>query len=344
MQPSVLTFTAETLLHVSQTLLEAAGTPADLARIVSRGLVGANLAGHDSHGVLRLPWYVKSSQLGQVKPAARPSVQSRSQATARVDGAWGWGQPAAHLATQIVLELAQQYGIGAVTIDHCNHIGRLGEYVEIIAQADQVGLMVCNTEVLVTPFAARQRVMGTNPIAIAVPRGAGQDPLISDFATSTVAEGKLRVARAKGQNVAPGLLLDRDGQPTQDPNDFYTGGMLLPLGGHKGSGLSLMIELLGGALSGMATAALPDFQGGNGTLVIAFNISTFVPPAVFMAQTTALAEVVKTVPAADGFSEVLLPGEPERLSRQRRQVEGIPLAEQTWQELQELASHLKVTL
>lgn len=340
----MLTFTAETLHHVSRAILEAAGTPPDLAEVVSRGLVGANLTGHDSHGLLRLPWYIAFTRTGQVKPAARPSVLSRSQATARVDGARGWGQPAAHLATQTALELAQHYGVGAVVIDQCNHIGRLGEYVELIARAGLIGLMVCNTEILVTPFAARQRVMGTNPIAIAVPRGADEAPLISDFATSTVAEGKLRVARAKGENVAPGLLLDRDGQPTQDPADLYTGGMLLPLGGHKGSGLSLMIELLGGALSGMAPAALPEFQGGNGTLVMALNIANFVPPALFMAQATALGGHVKTIPTANGFSEVLLPGEAEELARQRRQADGIPMAEQTWQELQALASELNVTL
>src|SRR6185436_4329630 len=183
------------------------------------------------------PWYVEMTQDGQVKPAARPFVQSRYQATARVDGARGWGQPAAHLATQTVLEVAQASGIGAVTIDHCNHVGRLGEYVELMAQSGFIGLMLCNSDILVAPFAGRQRVMGTNPIAIAVPLGAGQPPLVSDFATSGVAEGKLRVAQAKGENVAPGLILDREGQPSQDPQDFYLGGMLLPLGGHKGSGL-----------------------------------------------------------------------------------------------------------
>ena len=340
----MLIFSADALLNISQSILGAAGTPPDLASIVSRGLVGANLAGHDSHGVLRLPWYIELTQVGQVRPAARPQVQSRRQATARVDGARGWWQPAAHLATQTVLEVAKASGIGAVTIDECNHIGRLGEYVEIIAEAGLIGIMLCNTEILVAPFAGRQRVMGTNPIAIAVPPGPGEAPLVADFATSGVAEGKLRVARAKGENVAPGLILDREGQPTQDPNDFYLGGMLLPLGGHKGSGLSLMIELLGGALSGMGPAALPDFQGGNGTLVIALDIAAFVSPAAFVAQTKALAQQVKATSPADGFSEVLLPGEPERLSRQRREADGIPMAEHTWQELQALAHELNVTL
>jgi len=338
------TFTADTLLQIAQVILQAVGTPSDLADIVSHGLVGANLAGHDSHGVLRLPWYIELTRAGQVKPAARPYVQSRHQATARVDGARGWGQPAAHLATQTVLEVAQVSGIGAVTIDDCNHIGRLGEYVEIIAEAGLIGIMLCNSEILVTPFAGRQRVMGTNPIAIAIPLGPGEAPPVADFATSGVAEGKLRVARAKGENVAPGLILDREGRPTQDPNDFYLGGMLLPLGGHKGSGLSLMIELLGGALSGMGPAALPDFQGGNGTLVMALNVAAFVSPAVFVAQARALAKQVKATSPANGFSEVLLPGEPERLARQRRKADGIPMAEQTWQELQVLARELNVTL
>jgi len=338
------TFSPDTLRRTAQLILEAAGTPPDLAQVVSESLVEANLVGHDSHGVIRLPSYVALVRQGQVKPSARPSVLTKHQATARVDAARGWGQPAARLATQTAIELAQDYGVGVVTIDRCNHIGRLGEYVENMSRAAMIGLALCNAEPVVAPFGGRQGRMGTNPIAWAIPRGSDQEPLLVDFATAGVAEGKLRVAKAKGEKVATGLILDRDGRSSTDPADFYAGGALLPFGGHKGYGINVMIELLGGALSGMAPSALPDYHGGNGTMLMAMNIAAFVPLEQFTAQATALCEKIKATPTAEGFSEVLVPGEPEMRSRRQRLAEGILLPEQIWQDIQVLAGELHVTL
>lgn len=338
------TFSAEALRHMTQAILAAAGTPPDLAQIVAEALVEANLVGHDSHGLLRLPQYIDAVRKGQVKPAARASLLSTQQATARVDGARGWGQPAARLAAQTVMGLAQDYGVGVVTIEHCNHIGRLGEYVEGIARAGLVGLIMCNVGAAVAPFGGRRPRMGTNPMAWGIPRGAGQDPLVVDFATSVVAEGKLRLARDKGQQVAPGLIIDRDGQPSIEPADFYDGGALLPFGAHKGYGLSVMIELVAGGLSGLGPSMSAKFQGGNGTILMALDIARFVPLEEFAVQANEQCESLKSTPTIEGFSEVLLPGEPEMRSRRQRRVDGIPLPDKTWQSIQKVADELQVTL
>ena len=338
------TVTSEALHRIVRQILEAVGTPPDLAQVVTEGLVEANLAGHDSHGVLRLPQYIDMVRQGRVQPAARASLLGRQQATARVDGARGWGQPAARLAAATVIDLAREFGVGVVTIDRCNHIGRLGEYVDGIARAGLVGLTMCNVGAAVAPFGGRQPRMGTNPMAWGIPRGAGQDPVVVDFATSVVAEGKLRLARAKGEQVAPGLILDREGQPSTDPADFYDGGTLLPFGGHKGYGLSVMIELVAGGLSGMAPSITTKFLGGNGTLLMALNIGHFVPPETFMTEADEFCANVKSTPVVAGFSEVLVPGEPEIRSRRQRLASGIPVPDHTWQSIQSLADELHVTL
>jgi LDH2 family malate/lactate/ureidoglycolate dehydrogenase len=338
------TFTAESLRRTAQLILEATGTPPDLAQVVSEALVEANLAGHDSHGMLRLIQYIGLVRQGQVQPAARASLLSTQQATARIDGARGWGQPAARLATQTAIRLAQAYGVGVVTIERCNHIGRLGEYVENIARAGLIGLTLCNVGAAVVPFGGRQARLGTNPMAWGVPRGAGQDPLVLDFATSVVAEGKVRLARAKGEQVPPGYIIDRDGRPTIEPADFYDGGALLPFGGYKGYGLSVMIELVGGALSGLGSSTGARYLAGNGTMLMALNIPNFVPLEAFTADADELSEKIHSTPAADGFSEVLLPGEPELRSRRQRLAAGIPVPQTTWQDIQALADELNVTL
>jgi uncharacterized oxidoreductase len=159
-----------------------------------------------------------------------------------------------------------------------------------------------------------------------------------------VAEGKLRVARANGQQVAPGLLLDAEGRPSQDPQSFYDGGVLLPFGGHKGYGLSMMIELLGGVLSGIAPSATSAYHGGNGTLLMALNVGAFTPFERYRDEVEELCAAIKASPPAEGFDEVLLPGEPERRARALRSEQGVSLADQTWNEIAKLAAELGVEI
>lgn len=333
---------ADSLNSLAQRILIALGTPSDLAALVAHSLVEANLLGHDSHGMIRLPQYANMVRNSTVKPAMRASVAHKRGAMACVDGAWGWGQPAALLATETAIALARDFGVGAVTLAHGNHVGRLGEYVERIARAGLVGLSVCNAGSNVAPFGGRTRLLGTNPIAFAAPRASGQDPFLVDLATASVAEGKLRVSRDKGESVAPGLILDKEGQPSIDPKAFYDGGALLPFGGHKGYGLSVMIELLGGALSGIAPSSSKEFVGGNGTLFIALNTADFVAYEQFERQAEALYHTLLGAPTAPGFTTVQAPGDPEWRMRRERTVIGIPVADGIWSQLETLSQQLGV--
>lgn len=338
------TFTAAALMSVAQTILEALGTPPDTAQVVADALVQANLVGHDSHGVIRLDQYATFVRKGHVRPQARPVISAQRQSSAQIDAAHGWGQPAARLATQTAIDLARESGVGAVTIIHSGHVGRLGEYVESIAYAGLIGMALCNAGPAVAPFGGYKPLLGTNPIAWGVPRSGQQAPLIVDFATAGVAEGKLRVSRAKGERVASGLIVDNAGRATQDPEDFYTGGALLPFGGHKGFGISVMIELLGGVLSGNGTSTMSGESGSNGTLIMAFDIPSFVPREQFLEQTDELCRQIKASPPAEGFTELMLPGEPELRERSSRQEQGITVPEQTWREIQALAGELSITV
>ncbi|MFN8473107.1 MAG: Ldh family oxidoreductase [Anaerolineae bacterium] len=323
-------------------ILEAAGTPPDFAALVAGSLVEANLSGHDSHGVIRVSQYVDGIREGEIVPDARPSVVARYGATAQVDAGWGWGPPAALLAADTAIDLARQFGVAAVTVQRCNHIGRVGLYTGHIAEAGMAGIALANVRAWVAPYGGRERMMGTNPLSWAVPRAPGQPPLVLDFATSVLAEGKVRVARDKGLPMPPGVVVDREGRPTQRPQDLYDGGALLPFGEYKGYGISVMIELLGGILSGLGPSALPGFPHGNGTLILAVNIPVFTPLDQFIEQTEAYAARLKASQPSEGSDGVLLPGEPEQMSQARRLAEGIPLPDQTWATLQATAQSLGV--
>jgi LDH2 family malate/lactate/ureidoglycolate dehydrogenase len=330
-----------TLRRIVEQSVVALGTPADIALMVAESLVGANLAGHDSHGVLHLPWYARLIREGRIEPGARARVAHTQGATARIDGAGGWGQPAAHLAADTAVQLAGQHGIGMAAIVHCNHIGRVGAYVEQIARSGMIGMAFCNASPLVAPFGSSQRVMGTNPFAWAAPAGPGRPLLVLDFATSTVAEGKLRVARSKGEALEPGLIVDASGAPSVNPDDFYNGGALQAFGLHKGSGLSIMIELLSRGIANVDLGASVA-RGYNGTLVLALDIAALAPIEQFEQAAERLMAQVSAAAPRPGLVRVLLPGEPEQLARQERRANGISVPESTWAELAALAGELGV--
>jgi uncharacterized oxidoreductase len=316
---------ASDLKRLGQAILQAVGTPEDLAAIVAGSLVDANLAGHDSHGVIRLPSYVAGVRSGQVQPGARAVVESLGDACARVDGAWGWGQPAAHVATDTASTLARANGVGLVTVGRCNHIGRLGEYVEKLGRAGQMGLMTCNSPPAVAPYGGYTRLLGTNPIAWGAPRTPGRPPIIVDFATASIAEGKLRIAHANRSRAPLGAVVDKSGQPTTDTAAFYDGGALTTFGGHKGFGLSVIAELMAGTLSGTGLSSDPAYNNGNGTMLLAIDVERFLPAREYMEQVDALEGRLHAAPAAAGFDAIQLPGEPEWRSRAERSAKGIPI-------------------
>lgn len=335
---------ADELRVLACQILEGAGTPEDLARVVGDSLVDANLAGHDSHGVLRLVGYVRAVRTGDVLPEARARLTHRDRATARIDGGWGWGQPAMRLAAETAIDLAREHGLGCAVVNRSYHIGRAAPYVEHVARAGLVGIAMSNAGPAVAPYGGRQRMLGTNPFAWAMPRGTGKEPLSFDIATAGIAEGKLLVARSKGLSVAPGLLVDRDGNPTQNPDDFYDGGAILPFGGHKGNGFSIFAQMLGRGLVGMDTSGFDGPRGANGPLIIALDVAPFVDPDLFRTEIEAQAQSIADSAPAAGFDAVRLPGDPELASREDRGSTGIPIPETTWQQLLALAGELGVNV
>jgi hydroxycarboxylate dehydrogenase B len=336
---STRSITPAQLLTTAANILRALGTAEGDSRRVARSLVDAQQAGHDSHGVIRLVEYAGFVERGIVRPAAQPEIASLRGAAAAVDGNWGWGQLACLLAVDTADRLAREYGVAAVTIRHCNHIGRIGEYVEALASAGLVGLAWCNADPAVAPYGGKARMLGTNPIAAAIPLGPDEPPIVMDFATSATAEGKLRVARATGAPIDRGLVIDQAGRPASAAEAFYAGGALVPFGGHKGYALSVIIEMLGGALSGNHPSVVPEYKIGNGAVLIALVPGFFIDPDSFRRDVSACAAALRSSPPVRPEQPVLLPGDVENQQRARRH-DVLPVPEEIWTQLAQLARKL----
>jgi LDH2 family malate/lactate/ureidoglycolate dehydrogenase len=325
---------ADELLALGTEVLEAAGTPNAAARTVVGSLVRTNLVGHDSHGVLRLPRYVAEIHKGRIDPRGEPVAEQTRPGAVVVHGRRAFGQLSAGRA---VRELVALQGFGVAVVRECNHVGRVGEYVAELAEHDLVGIAFGNTTTSVAPYGGRERRLGTNPLAWAVPRERGKPPIVMDWATSVVAEGKLAVARDRGLPVAEGIVRDADGRMSTDPNDFYAGGMLLPFADHKGYALSVLIELVAGLLTGAGIASMPDYAGDFGTVLLSFPIGTFQPVDEFRTRTEEFCRRLAETPLAPGHTEVLVPGEPEERTKAERERDGIPITDTLLGELTALA-------
>lgn len=337
------TIAAAELTAFASAMFAAAGAPQDIAGYVAQTLVTANLMGHDSHGVIRVAWYLRQVNSGELIPGARPEIGKQHGAVALIDCKRGFGQMGARFGAQVACDLARQHGIGCATLNEINHIGRLGEYAGWLAGQGMAAIILnASPWTAVTPYGGREGIFGTNPMAWAVP--TSDQPLVLDFATSAVAAGKLQVALDEERMIPPGWLQDKNGLPSQNPADFADGGVLLPFGTYKGYGLNLMMELIPSLLAGFAPATSADFKRGNPTQIIALNIEAFTPYERFVRLTDELIARVKTVPAAKGFDEVLLPGDLEARSMAQRQRDGIPIPAKTWATLTELAAELAVSV
>ena len=332
----------------------AMGASQPVAATVAGHLIGANLSGHDSHGLIRIAQYVAEADRGELVPAAVATVVREKGAVATVDAGHGFGHSATTLAVEWAAGRAVQFGIAAAAVRHANHIGRLGEYAELAASRGVIGIITVGVLGAggVTPFGGRGRYLGTNPWAIGVP-SAGE-PMVYDAATSAVAEGKLRVARSRGVTVPPGAIVDATGRPTINPQEFYDGGALLPMGGvlagHKGYGLALASALVGGLAmvddedpTTAGTSSRPsagDWMAG--AFVIALDPEWFGGAQAYRAAVERSLAGLRGQPAADGFDEILVPGDPERRSRERRAREGIPISDPVWSDLLEIGSRYGV--
>ena len=340
------TITADKLTDLISRAFQAAGAPLAHADLVARSLVKANLAGHDSHGVIRTPQYLDAIASGMTVADAKPAVVQETGAVTMLDAQQAFGQVASKAAMALALDKAKSSGIAAVGIFNCNHIGRVGEWVELAAQEQMLGLAFVNGGTpggLVAPYGGAVRRLGTNPIAAAIPQ-KGKSPIIIDFATSMVAEGKVRVARNAGKELPAGRILDKEGKPSTNPQDLYDGGMLLTAAEHKGYCLSLLMDFMGGILTGAGTAAIPRSARTNGVCFIVLNIEAFRPIMDFMGDGAELADVMRQTPPADGFDEVLLPGEPEERMAAERLRNGIPIDDNTWTQLTEAAEKVGISI
>ncbi len=330
---------ADALRQITHDILSKLGAPPDIAERVATALVESNLAGHDSHGVMRLLFYADSIRAGTLNPAGRLTVIRELPGTVLLDAGWNLGQYACAQAMQLAIEKARTQGIGLAVVQHCDHTGRIGEYATMAAEQGFVGQVVCNGSIpggLVAPFGGKSRALGANPLAWAVPGAPGQPPIYLDFATSIVAHGKVEVAADKGELVPEGWILDKLGQPTRSPREGLDGGAILPFGGHKGYAMSVMIELMGGGLSGVGFPLFPTYRWDQGTLLVAINIEAFQPLAEFRAMVAEFVQRLKAMPRAAGHDEIFLPGEHEWRTREARQRDGIALPEVTWARLTDL--------
>jgi hydroxycarboxylate dehydrogenase B len=361
MAPAMWICPPEPLQTYAVGVFTAMGAEPDIADEVASHLVRANLSGHDSHGVIRIPAYVKEADRGTLRPAARPTIARETEVAAVMDAHRGFGQYSTLVALDWALGRAQRHGLAAVAVRHSTHIGRLGEYTERAADRGAIAVVTVGAAGPkvggVALHGSAGRFLGTNPWSFGVP-GVHRS-MVFDAATSVVAEGKVQVARAKGAELPPGCLIDRDGKPTRSPGDFYEGGALLPLGGevagHKGYGLGMASALIGGLAmiddTDLTNVGAPGPQSTpgrrsriGGVFLIAIDPAAFGNGEHYRAMVDETLAEAKRMPPASGQTDVLVPGEPERLTRTRRATEGIGVAEATWNDLAAIAERFSVPL
>ena len=336
-------FKAEQLHRMGMTIFQGAGASADEAKQVMDLLIESNLVGHDSHGVIRIPTYIDLILKGRTKLGVKIQVMKESPTTALVNGNWGLGQIVARQTMNLAIEKARKNNVGIVSTFNCNHIGRMADYALMAAEQDMIGYCCVNANPQVVPFGGMQRMFNQSPLGWAIPAG-DEPPFVLDISTSVSAGGKIAVARARGEKLSPGYIVDKDGNPSVDPEDYYRGGAGLPMGGpvgYKGFGLAMVVDITAGILSGRGAAYLGG-ERGQGDFQIAINIGAFRPIDEFKKEMDDLLRAVKNSKVAPGFKEILLPGEPERRNKEERRVKGVNVPQRTWDELVETGKKVNV--
>ncbi len=324
------------------------GSHEDEVQAVAGNLIDANLTGHDSHGIGMLPRYADAFLEGGLQPNAHVQTLIDNGALLRLDGQAGFGQVIGREAMALGIERARAHGSCIVALGNAHHLGRIGAWAEQAAAAGFVSLHFVNVLArgIVAPHGGADARFGTNPFCAGVPL-AGRPPVILDFATSVIAQGKTRVAHNKGEPVPAGCLLDDHGQPTTDPRYAVVPpfGALLTFGTHKGYGMALMCELLGGALAAGATQRSDDASRRrvlNGMFSVLVDPSVLTERSAFEREALAFLEWVQASPPRDGYGPVQVAGDAERMSRARRSADGVPVDGTTWQEILDAAARLGV--
>jgi LDH2 family malate/lactate/ureidoglycolate dehydrogenase len=329
------TLTAAELTAFATTLLEQAGVSPAHAAIVSHSLVDANLAGYDSHGVQRLLTMLRAIRQGRVRLDAEPFILRDTPVVAVVDGDWTFGQVGARFTAELAVRKARESGLAAASLVRSHHTGRMAEWVEIGAQAGLFTMAVTatgNDLSAVVPTGGITGALGTNPMGWGIPRPNGQSPIIVDFSTGATSIGNVQLARARGELLPEGLIVDSSGEPSSNPSDFFNGGSILPMGGHKGYALSIVIEMLAIALGG--GDQVPTDQHSQSLLIICIDPDAFWPSGEWAPTVERIVERITSTPTVSDVERVLLPGERSAATRARRTREGIPIPDATWGALQ----------
>ena len=336
-------FTAEELTAICRNVFQKLNIPAAEAEIVTRSMVDANRVGHDSHGVIHLPKYVRELEAGLIEPGATIETIHESASMAVLDGNWGFGPVIATRAVELAIAKAKQTDISSVAVSGCNEVGRLGGYACLAADAEMIGVILANDHgggTCVAPHGGVEGRLSTNPIACAVPID-GHDPIVLDMSTSVVASGKVRVRQHLDEAVPHGWLIDTEGASTTNADDFYSTppAALLPFGGiaaHKGFGLSIIVDILAGALTGAGCSQGGEARVGNGLFVLVINIASFREFPGFSAEIERFIGYLKSAKRAAGVDAIRMPGERGWKEQRKREREGIPIDAETWAQIQAL--------
>ena len=347
-QSGVRHFDVGRMVRAISAIIAAGGSTDAEAGHVAASLVESNLQGHDSHGIGMVPRYVAALLAGGLVANRQPRVTLELGTLITVDGQRGYGQVIGDAAMQLAITRARELGSCVLALANTHHLGRIGQFAQLAVAEGLVSLHFVNVRSppKVAAWGGIDARFGTNPCCVGIPL-PGEPPLILDFATSVVAQGKMRVAHNKGESVTPGLLLDDAGQPTTDPRYAVVPpfGAILPFGGHKGYGLALACELLGGALTGGGTelgAAPSGSAVVNGMFTVLVDPGRLGTAGAFARDSAAFLEWLRQSPLAADVDRVRIPGEPERESRARRLAEGIPVDAATWREIVVAASRVGV--
>jgi LDH2 family malate/lactate/ureidoglycolate dehydrogenase len=331
------------LTEIATTLLVSAGAPEGEAATVARLSIGANLAGHDSHGIIMVPNYIERIKLGHIVPGAPWTITQETPTTTVVDGNWGFGYVVTERAMRHTIEKARAQNVAAATVYRQGHIGRLASYPLMASAEGMIAMITADSgrsQKHVAPFGGAKARLGTNPICFAVPSDL-EGPLFFDMATSAAAAGKIALALARGKSIPGGWVIDSEGRPTTDPAKLRQGGALLPLGGsegYKGYSLAVMVEILSGLLTGLGFGVDPKGRHNDGCFIAVFNVAAFRDLGTFKREVAEFARYLVETPPAQGFERVYYPGEIEHLREQECRRDGIPVEEATWEVLRKLAT------
>lgn len=339
------------LLKIAREILIAAGASEQNADTVAKNLVSANLSGVDTHGVLQLPRYVRDIQGSEIIPAANPEILKETSTSALVTGNWTFGQVSAEYAMEIGIKKAKQSNVAVVGLVQSHHLGRLGYYAEMASAQGMIAMIwgggYYKDSPRSAPFGGREGVLDTNPIAMGFP--TQEEPaVVFDYATTAVSAIKVQNARRRSEQLPEGCIIDKNGNPSTEPEDFYDGGAFLPFGGHKGYALMLASELLGRIFTGADSFA--DEKRGtkafrnSGASFVVIKADLFQEYASFTERSEQMKHRIKAVPPAPGFEEVFVPGDLKTRTQFARNLSGIPLEESVWLDIVNTATALKLSI